>query len=110
MDTTTLVGTGFALLGVFVWFFCAYVAYQQAPRRGRRGWVWALMVILFTPIALFILFLLQPVHGQSAGHKSQGTSATHAAGGTGASQGAHGTTQADLYEVPNPKHNKKKHH
>ena len=40
MDTPTLVGTGFVVLGAVVWIVCAVYAYQNAPRLGRNAWLW----------------------------------------------------------------------
>jgi hypothetical protein len=56
MDTTTtLVGTGFAVLGAVVWILCAYYCYQVAPRFQRSARNWAILGVLFGPIALMIL-------------------------------------------------------
>jgi hypothetical protein len=82
MDSTTLiVGTGFVLLGVVVWFVCIAVAYQNAPKRGRRASVWAILTFFFGPFALFALFLMAPKHVNGKGS-------------------AHHDPRADLYEVP----------
>ena len=37
MDTPTLVGTGFVVLGAVVWIVCAVYAYQNAPKFGRSA-------------------------------------------------------------------------
>jgi hypothetical protein len=82
MDSNTLiVGTGLVLMGAVVWFVCVVVAYQNAPRRGRRAPVWAVLTLIFGPLALFALFLMAPKHGQGHG-------------------GANSDPRADLYEVP----------
>jgi hypothetical protein len=84
MDTPTLIGTGFALLGLVVWLLCAYMAYQAAPQRGRRAGVWGVLGVFFGPFALFALYLMpamKPVHHGAARHDQQ----------------------ADLYEVPHKK-------
>ncbi len=84
MDTPTLVGTGFVLTGLVVWFVCILLAFQMAPKRGRRAWVWALLTVVFGPLALFALYLMKPKHG--AGH--------------GSGSGKEHDARADLYEVP----------
>ena len=69
MDTPTLVGTGFVVLGAVVWIVCAVYAYQNAPRLGRNPWLWAIICIIFGPLGLMVLFVLpkkQPV--AAAGH------------------------------------------
>ena len=45
MDTPTLVGTGFVVLGAVVWIVCAVYAYQNAPKLGRSAWLWAIICI-----------------------------------------------------------------
>jgi hypothetical protein len=68
MDTT-LIGTGFVVLGAVVWIVCAVYAYQNAPRLGRSAWLWAIICIVLGPIGLMILFILprkEPVAG--SGH------------------------------------------
>ena len=87
MDTPTLIGTGFVITGLVVWIVCVLLAYQTAPKRGRRAGVWALLTVVFGPLALFALYLMKPMHGP--GH-----------GGSQAKQGQHHDTRADLYEVP----------
>ena len=62
MDTPTLVGTGFVVLGGVIWLLCAYYCYQVAPRFGRRAGVWGILGILFGPIALMILYVLPKGH------------------------------------------------
>jgi hypothetical protein len=70
MDTSTLIGTGFVVLGFVVWLFCAYLAYQQAPRFGRRNVTWGILGIIFGPFALFALYLLPKGHlEQPSGHR-----------------------------------------
>ena len=68
MDTPTLVGTGFVVLAGFVWIFCAVLAYQTAPRFGRRNVTWGILGIIFGPFALFALYLLPKGHVQGQGH------------------------------------------
>jgi hypothetical protein len=87
MDPTTLaIGTGLVGLGLFVWFFCAYLAYQAAPQRGRTARNWLILGIFFGPFALFALYLMAPKPG------------AHRAGSK-----AHKDQRADLYEVPKKK-------
>jgi hypothetical protein len=87
MDTPTLVGTGFVITGLVVWIVCVLLAYQTAPKRGRRAGVWALLTVVFGPLALFALYLMKPMHGPGDG-------------GSQAKQGQHHDPRADLYEVP----------
>jgi len=85
MDTPTLIGTGFALLGLVLWILCAYLAYRQAPRFGRRPVPWLVLGIVFGPIALMALYVLPKGHEpQHGAHKSS-------------------DPRADLYEVPHKK-------
>jgi hypothetical protein len=91
MDTPTLVGTGFVVLGAVVWIVCAVYAYQNAPRLGRNAWLWAIICVIFGPLGLMVLFVLprrEPVGG-SAHSKQQ----------------AKKSEQEALYEVPKKKHN-----
>jgi len=88
MDTPTLVGTGFVVLAAVVWIVCVIYAYQYAPKFGRRAWLWALLTLIFSPLALFLLFVLpkkEPAAGTSHSAKKK-------------------SEQEALYEVP------KKHH
>jgi hypothetical protein len=97
MDTPTLVGTGFVVLGGVIWLLCAYYCYQVAPRFGRRAGVWAVLGILFGPIALMILYVLPK--GQHVSDKGSGAQP----GTPGSKPGTPGMKherQADLYEVP----------
>ena len=66
MDTPTLVGTEFVVLGAVVWIFCAYLAYQTAPKFHRRPGTWGILGIVFGPFALFALYLLPKGHVQTA--------------------------------------------
>ena len=75
---------GFILAAV-VWFVCAYMAYQTAPKFGRRAGTWLILGIIFGPFALFALYLL-PKHEPAAGH--------------GSAKVTHKDQRADLYEVP----------
>ena len=90
MDTPTLVGTGFAILGAVVWFVCAYYCYQVAPQRGRTARNWAIFGVLLGPIALMILYVLPEGHHVS--DKGRGARPGHA--------GSTQDHQAELYEVP----------
>jgi hypothetical protein len=49
---------GAVILGLFVWLFCAYLAYQAAPRFHRRPRNWLILGIIFGPFALFALYLM----------------------------------------------------
>ena len=82
-----LIGTGFLILAAVVWVVCAIYAYQNAPRFGRSAGLWAVLAVIFGPLALMILYVLPK--RQPAGH--------------------HGSSdkidpQAALYEVPKKKH------
>jgi len=70
MDTPTLVGTGFLILGAVVWVVCAIYAYRMAPTFGRRAGTWGVLGIIFGPIALMVLYVL-PKHKPEAGHGSR---------------------------------------
>ncbi len=83
MDTPTLVGTGFVITGLVVWIVCVVLAFQIAPKRGRRAVVWAILTVIFGPLALFALYVMKPK--PMPGHA--GKSAQH-------------DPRADLYEVP----------
>jgi hypothetical protein len=76
-------GTGLVGLGLVVWIVCAYVAYRQAPPRGRRALTWGILGIIFGPFALFALYLLPPGHVEGSHHKAD--------------------PRAALYEVPKEK-------
>jgi len=78
------------ILGAVVWFLCAYYCYQVAPRFRRSARNWAILGIVFGPIALMVLYVLPK--GNLVSDK-----------GRGAEPGRAGTkhvSQADLYEVP----------
>ncbi len=98
MDTPTLVGTGFVILGGFVWILCAYYCYQVAPKFHRRPRNWAILGIIFGPIALMILYILPKGNvvtdkGRGAEPGKPGTEQHH--------QTRHQTAkQAELYEKP----------
>ena len=85
MDTPTLAGTGFVLLAGFLWFFCAVLAYETAPKFGRRALTWGILGIILGPIALFALYLLPH-------HRVEGSGSARKA-----------DKQAALYEVPKKK-------
>jgi hypothetical protein len=87
MDAPTLLGTGFVMLAGFLWFFCAVLAYETAPKRGRRGITWGILGFIFGPFALFALYLLPRGHLET--HTSTSTSKQK--------------SQAALYEVPKKK-------
>ena len=89
MDTPTLVGTGFLVLGAVVWIVCAVYAYQNAPRLGRNPWLWTIICILFGPLGLMVLFVLpKREHATGSAHHAQ----------------AKKSEQEALYEVPKKKH------
>jgi hypothetical protein len=71
MDTPLLIGTGFVVLGFFVWLFCAYLCYTTAPRFRRRPVTWLILGIVFGPFALFALYLLPKGHVQPTGDASR---------------------------------------
>ena len=96
MDPTFLIGSGFVILGGFVWLFCAYLAYQTAPKFHRRPLTWGILGVIFGPFALFALYLLPEGPCRNASRPAHHDPAHHA---TKADE------QAALYEVP-----KKKHH
>ena len=89
MDTPTLVGTGFVVLGAVVWIVCAVYAYQNAPRLGRNAWLWTIICLIFGPLGLMVLFVLpKRERATDSAHHTQ----------------AKKSEQEALYEVP------KKHH
>ena len=67
MDTPTLIGTGFFILAAVVWVVCAIYCYQMAPKFGRNPVTWAILGVVFGPIALMILYVL-PKHTPPPGH------------------------------------------
>ena len=74
MDTPTLVGTGFVVLGAVVWIVCAVYAYQNAPKFGRNAWFWTIICVIFGPLGLMLLYVLpknEPAQGQRA-HAQEG--------------------------------------
>jgi hypothetical protein len=85
MVTPTLAGTGFVLLAGFLWVFCAVLAYQTAPKFGRRALTWGILGIVTGPIALFALYLLPHHHVEGSGSAKKADK------------------QAALYEVPKKK-------
>ena len=92
MDTPTLVGTGFVVLGAVVWIVCAVYAYQNAPRLGRNAWLWTIICLIFGPLGLMVLFVLPKRE-----HAGGSTAVYHAAQKKKSEQEA-------LYEVPKKKH------
>ena len=69
MDTPTLVGTGFFILAAVVWVVCVLLCYQTAPKFGRGAVTWAILGVIFGPIALMILYIL-PKHEPAARPRS----------------------------------------
>jgi hypothetical protein len=63
MDPIFLAGTGLVVLGLVVWIVCVVAAYQNAPRRGRSAINWAILTVIFGPLALFALFAMAPKRG-----------------------------------------------
>ena len=90
MDTPTLVGTGFVVLGAVVWVVCAIYAWRIAPTFGRSRGAWTVAAIILGPIALMILYVLPEGHHVS--DKGRGARPGHA--------GSTKDHQAELYEVP----------
>jgi hypothetical protein len=82
VDTPTLVGTGFVVLGAVVWVVCAIYAWRIAPTFGRSRGAWTVAAIILGPIALMILYVL-PKKPALAGHGK-----------------THKDPQAELYEQP----------
>ena len=62
-----LLGTGLFILAAVVWIVCAIYAYRLAPGYGRGAWPWAILAIIFGPLALFALVLL-PKRPAKSGH------------------------------------------
>ena len=89
MDTPTLVGTGFVVLGAVLWIVCAVYAYQNAPRLGRSAWAWAIICIILGPLGLMILFVL-PKEGAHRRRRDR--------------EAKKQSEQEELYEVPKKKH------
>ena len=54
---------GFVVLGGVVWVVCMIVAVSIAREKGRRVWVWGLLGLLFGPLAMFAVFVMEPVRG-----------------------------------------------
>ena len=90
MDTPTLVGTGFVVLGAVIWVLCAYYCYQVAPNFRRRAAVWGILGLIFGPLALMVLYILPK--GNVVSDKGRGAEP--------GKPGAKHTRQSDLYEVP----------
>ena len=81
---------GGIILGTVLWILCAYYCYQVAPRFGRTARNWAILGIVFGPIALMVLYILPKGHHVS--DKGRGAQPGQA--------GKKHDSQADLYEVP----------
>jgi hypothetical protein len=60
MDTPTLVGTGFLIVGLVVWIVCAVLSYRLAPQRHRSQIGWTVAAVIFGPLAYFALYVLPP--------------------------------------------------
>jgi hypothetical protein len=89
---------GFLFLGFVVWAVCAWYAAVIAGQKGRRQWVWALLGIVFGPLAMFAVFLMAPVKGAHSSGSGSG------AGSVGPAASKRHDPRADLYEVPHKKH------
>jgi hypothetical protein len=83
---------GFVFLGLVVWAVCAWYAAVIAGQKGRRQWVWALLGIVFGPLAMFAVFIMAPVKGAHPSGSGGGSAATKRR-----------DPRADLYEVPHKK-------
>jgi|SoimicmetaTmtHMA_FD_contig_41_7986665_length_720_multi_2_in_0_out_0_2 uncharacterized membrane-anchored protein len=70
MDTPTLIGGGFVILGFVVWLTLTYYAAKMATARGRRPGVWAAITFLTFGIGIFVLAVLPSKKGTS-GHRLQ---------------------------------------
>ena len=69
VDTGTIfLGTGFVILGCFIWFYLTYFAMGMARKRGRRPGVWAVLTFITFGIALLVLAIL-PFQNQGSSHK-----------------------------------------
>lgn len=84
--TMEVIYFGGVILGLFIWLFCAYLAYTGAPQRGRRAITWGILGVIFGPFALFALFLMKPMASASSTRGS----------------GYH-DPRSNLYEVPKDK-------
>ena len=59
MDTSTLVGTGFVVLGRGrLDRLRRSTPTRTRPRFGRSAWLWAILAIIFGPLALMVLYVL----------------------------------------------------
>jgi hypothetical protein len=58
VDPSAFAGTGIIIIGLVVWIVCAVTAYRYAPRRRRSAVNWALLAVVFGPLALFALAAL----------------------------------------------------
>ncbi len=71
VDSTTLfIGTGFVLLGCFIWFYLTYFAMGMARKRGRRPGVWAVITFVTFGIAVLVLAIL-PVKEAPSTHRKK---------------------------------------
>lgn len=94
---------GALIIGGFIWFFCAYMAYTVAGQRHRRPLTWGILGIIFGPFALFAVYLMPKGH-LDQGSPSKPAAHDHPTGSASASHGHQSQNQADLYEVPKDKH------
>ena len=78
MDTGFLIGSGLFILGAVVWVVCAIYCYRMAPTFGRSAGLWAVLGVIFGPIALMILYVL-PKHAPLPGHGKRSRADTQAA-------------------------------
>jgi len=84
---------GFLFLGLVVWVLCAWYAAVIAGQKGRRQWLWLLLGGVFGPLAMFAVFIMEPVKGAHPGRRGAGQPAAKRQ-----------DQRADLYEVPHKKH------
>jgi hypothetical protein len=68
MDTPTLIGTGFVVLGCVVWFVLTFYATKMASARGRSPVVWGVLTFITFGIAIFVLAIMPSKKGTSGHH------------------------------------------
>ncbi len=96
---------GALIIGGFIWFFCAYMAYVVAGQRHRRPLTWGILGIIFGPFALFAVYLMPKGHLHHDQPATAAAAHEHPTGSAEHPSHSHQTpTQADLYEVPKDKH------
>lgn len=76
---------GAFIIGAVVWVLFAILAYQNAPRFGRRALTWGILGLVLGPLALFALYVLPRGHVEAKGSSKKQD------------------PQAALYEVPKKK-------